>query len=169
MDDNLRLDRQLCFAVYAASHAFSAAYKPLLEPIGLTYPQYLVLLVLWEQDGLSVKEIGTRLHLDSGTITPLLKRLEASGYLRRRRDSSNERQLQVELTPAGRALRETVAAVRKQMGCILGGSEEPIQALKEQLHKIIPLLRKPGGERSDRMDDPQFTASKDPAGLPSRS
>ncbi len=85
------LDNQLCFAVYSASHAFSQAYRPHLEPLGLTYPQYLVLLVLWEKDGLSVKELGKRLFLDSGTLTPLLKRMEQGGWLTRKRDSRDER------------------------------------------------------------------------------
>ena len=139
--DPLGLDQQLCFAVYAAAHAFTAAYKPLLEPLGLTYPQYLVLLVLWQKDGVSVKEIGARLHLDSGTLTPLLKRLEAAGYLTRSRDPADERQLRVELTDEGRRLRQTVGGARQAIVCALGGSEEPIQSLKQELHRIIPLLR----------------------------
>src|SRR3712207_3559227 len=107
--DPLRLDQQLCFAVYATAHAFTAAYKPVLEPLGLTYPQYLVLLVLWERDGLSAREISARLQLDPGTLTPLLKRLERSGYVQRRREPANERQLRVELTEAGLALRVGVS------------------------------------------------------------
>jgi DNA-binding MarR family transcriptional regulator len=140
-DDSLRIDRQLCFAVYAAGHAFSAAYKPMLEPLGLTYPQYLVLLVLWEKDGLNVKEIGARLQLDSGTLTPLLKRLERAGYLRRRRDPENERQLRVELTEVGRSLRERAGAARASIVCALGGSEDRIQELRHALDGIVPLLR----------------------------
>lgn len=148
-DDLLRLDNQLCFAVYAAAHAFSAAYKPLLEPFGLSYPQYLVLLALWERDGLSVKEIGARLELDSGTLTPLLKRLEASGYLRRERVPGNERQLQVGLTEAGRSLRERIGSVRAQIVCALGDCEEPIQDLKQELRRITPLLRNlPSGPKA---------------------
>jgi DNA-binding MarR family transcriptional regulator len=139
--DPLELDQQLCFAVYAAAHAFSAAYKPLLEPFGLTYPQYLVLLVLWEKDGINVKAIGARLQLDSGTLTPLLKRLQAVGYIRRSRDPADERQLQVELTEEGRALRERIGGARESIVCALGGAEEPIQALKQALHGIIPGLR----------------------------
>ncbi|GJD65908.1 MarR family winged helix-turn-helix transcriptional regulator [Methylobacterium frigidaeris] len=148
-DDPLRLDHQLCFAVYAAAHAFSAAYKPLLEPFGLSYPQYLVLLTLWERDGLSVKEIGARLELDSGTLTPLLKRLEASGYLTRVRVPGNERQLQVGLTDTGRSLRERIGSVRAQIVCALGDSEEPIQDLRLELRRITPLLRNlPTGEKA---------------------
>src|SRR5581483_2599303 len=94
-DAELSLDRQLCFAVYAAAQAFNATYKRLLAPLGVTYPQYLVMLVLWERDGLTVTAIGDRLGLDSGTLTPLLKRLEAAGLVTRLRDSSDERQLRI--------------------------------------------------------------------------
>ena len=141
LEDPLQLENQLCFAVYAAAHAFTAAYKPLLEPFGLTYPQYLVLLVLWERDGVTLKEVGQRLQLDAGTLTPLLKRLEAGGYLRRQRDPANERQLRLELTKAGRSLRQRIGEARAQIVCALGGSEEPIQALKQELQRITPMLR----------------------------
>src|SRR5439155_24290568 len=90
-DTMQRLDRQLCFALYSSSLAMTKLYKPLLDPLGLTYPQYLVMLVLWEGDGIAVSELGQRLQLDSGTLTPLLKRLEASGLVQRRRDSADER------------------------------------------------------------------------------
>src|SRR3954466_12056566 len=119
--ENLRLTRQLCFAVYAAGHAFNRIYKPILEPLGLTYPQYLVLLVLWEQDGLTVKEIGQRLHLDSGTLTPVLKRLQAMGYVQRSRDLPDERQVRVTLTERGRAVRARAGAGDPRAGC--GGTE----------------------------------------------
>lgn len=100
------LDEQICFAVYSAAHAFNRAYRPFLAGLGLTYPQYLVMLVLWEQDRQSVKAIGERLMLDSGTLTPLLKRLEASGFILRKRGREDERQVLVELSAAGRSLRE---------------------------------------------------------------
>src|SRR5712664_4872752 len=90
-DSPLLLGNQLCFAIYSTAHAFNRVYKPLLEKLGLTYPQYLVLLVLWERDGLTVSELGERLSLDSGTLTPLLKRLEANGLIQRQRDSADER------------------------------------------------------------------------------
>src|SRR6218665_1308085 len=90
--DSLKLDSMLCFAVYAAGHAFTRFYKPRLDALGLTYPQYLVFLVLWEEDGLTVKALGDKLFLDSGTITPLIKRLEARGLVRRQRDDEDERQ-----------------------------------------------------------------------------
>src|ERR1700758_4597195 len=97
----LRLDNQICFAVYSAAHAVNRVYKPLLDRLGLTYPQYLVMLALWESDGVPVKEIGERLFLDSGTLTPLLKRLEAAGLLKRNRSSADERQVLIALTPQG--------------------------------------------------------------------
>src|SRR5215203_5812393 len=108
----LLLGNQLCFAVYSTAHAFNRAYKPLLDRLGLTYPQYLVMLVLWERDGLTVKEIGQQLHLDSGTLTPVLKRLQATGYVRRSRDLPDERQVRVTLTQRGREIRAQAAAGR---------------------------------------------------------
>ncbi|HWU17783.1 MAG TPA: MarR family transcriptional regulator, partial [Devosia sp.] len=106
----------LCFAVYAAGHAFNRFYKPRLDALGLTYPQYLVFLVLWEGDDLTVKALGERLLLDSGTITPLLKRLEARGLVVRRRDAEDERQVRVLLTDAGRALREQALSIPLAVG-----------------------------------------------------
>jgi len=105
----LRLDRQLCFAVYSTAHAFNRFYRPLLEALGITYPQYLALMALWEEDGLSVNEIGKRLWLDSGTLTPLLKRLEGLGLVTRRRAEADERQVIVTLTEEGRAMEAEAA------------------------------------------------------------
>src|SRR5207245_4129776 len=110
-DQPLRLDNQICFAVYSAAHAFNRVYKPLLDRLGLTYPQYLVMLVLWERDGVPLKDIGERLFLDSGTLTPLLKRLEAAHLLRRTRSAEDERQVLISLTSQGQALREKALAV----------------------------------------------------------
>ena len=139
--DPLALDAQLCFAVYSAAHAFTAAYKPFLEPLGLTYPQYLVLIVLWEGDGISVGAIGAKLQLDAGTLTPILKRMEKAGLIRRPRNPENERQLKVELTPKGRALRERVGEARAQIVCALGGDETPIAQLRAELMKVTQQLR----------------------------
>lgn len=139
--DPLALDAQLCFAVYSAAHAFTAAYKPFLEPLGLTYPQYLVLIVLWEGDGVSVGEIGQKLHLDSGTLTPILKRMEKAGLVRRSRNPQDERLLKVELTPEGRALRERVGEARAQIVCALGGDETPIAKLRAELMQVTQQLR----------------------------
>src|SRR6187200_246404 len=99
-DQALALDNQLCFALYSSSLAMTKLYKPLLDPLGLTYPQYLVMLVLWEGDGVTVSELGQRLMLDSGTLTPLLKRLESAGVLQRLRDVADERRVLVRLTGA---------------------------------------------------------------------
>ncbi|WP_426956206.1 MarR family winged helix-turn-helix transcriptional regulator [Muricoccus radiodurans] len=137
-----RLEDNLCFAVYAANHAFTAAYKPLLEPLGLTYPQYLVLLILWEADGRTVKEIGGRLSLDSGTLTPLLKRMEAAGLLRRDRDPEDERQVRIRLTERGRALQARAVEVRAAIGCALDEAEEAVTVLRTRLAALTGRLRK---------------------------
>lgn len=132
----LRLDNQVCFALYSASLAMTKLYKALLDEIGLTYPQYLVMLVLWEQDGLTVSALGERLFLDSGTLTPLLKRLEGAGLLGRLRDVQDERRVRITLTPAGRALRDTAeripACVLQQSQCSL----PELLALTEQLKTL---------------------------------
>lgn len=127
------LDDQLCFAIYSANHAFNRVYKPLLEAIGLTYPQYLVMLVLWEQDDQPVGAIGERLFLESSTLTPLLKRLEAAGLIRRARDPADERQVRITLTAEGRALQ---ALTRDFPRCIVDASaRSPAQliALKREV------------------------------------
>ena len=134
------LDEQICFAVYSAAHAFNRAYRPFLAGLGLTYPQYLVMLVLWEQDGQSVKAIGDRLMLDSGTLTPLLKRLEGNGLILRRRGREDERQVLVELSEAGHALREKAGSAPNPVPCAVEDSGVPaarllgdVQALREAL------------------------------------
>jgi DNA-binding MarR family transcriptional regulator len=143
--DWLLLDHQLCFALYAASLAMTKLYKPLLEPLGLTYPQYLVMLVLWQGDGITVSQLGERLALDSGTLTPLLKRLEASALVQRMRDTTDERRVLLQMTPAGRALKaravrvpQTIAAAS---GCELGELSSltaRLQALRQQLSSSLP-------------------------------
>ena len=119
-DPMMQLDNQLCFALYSTSLAMTKVYKPLLEELGLTYPQYLAMLVLWERDGLMVSELGERLYLDSGTLTPLLKRLEASGYISRIRDAKDERRVNITLTSSGRKLKTRAAKIP---GCILSASQ----------------------------------------------
>ena len=119
--DGLRLDEQLCFALYAASRAMTHAYQPFLAPLQLTYPQYVVMLVLWERDGSTVGEIGERLRLDSGTLTPLLKRLEGLGYVTRRRSAEDERRVLIHLTVEGRELRAKAVEMRQNMVCSLQG------------------------------------------------
>ena len=119
-DASLDLDQQLCFALYRASRALTRAYGPLLEPLGVTYPQYLVLLVLWQDDDLPVKAIGERLALDSATLTPLLKRLEEQGVVTRTRDSHDERVVRIRLTKHGKALRTKAKAIPPALACKAG-------------------------------------------------
>lgn len=127
------LDAMLCFAIYGAAHAFTRAYKPLLEPLGLTYPQYLVMMALWAEDGQKVKMLGDRLGLDSGTLSPLLKRLEQSGLVSRKRDAEDERQVKITLTPQGLELKERSAGVMEAIGRATGCSLEEVTALREAL------------------------------------
>ncbi len=134
--DRLALDNQLCFALYAASMALTKRYKPLLAPLGLTYPQYLVMLVLWEGDGIGVSQLGDRLQLDSGTLTPLLKRLEAAGLVQRLRDAADERRVLLRLTPAGRTLRARAAAVPKAIGKAAGCGLDELSRLTARLHRL---------------------------------
>ncbi len=139
------ISKQLCFAVYSASHAFTRAYRQLLEPIGLTYPQYLAMLVLWEEDGLRVKEIGGKLFLDSGTLTPLLKRLENLGLLRRVRDPSDERQVSISLTDLGRALQERAAGIPDALNCHLRMMETDGMALIGAINGVRDRLHAAAG------------------------
>ena len=139
-DSLLQLDHQLCFALYSTSLAMTRLYKPLLKELGVTYPQYLALLVLWERDGLMVSSLGKQLFLDSGTLTPLLKRLESLGLVSRLRDVEDERRVHITLTPAGRALK---AQAGKIPGCILKAAHctlpelaaltSQVQALRQRL------------------------------------
>src|ERR1700759_1619027 len=132
-DQLLRLDNQICFAVYSAAHAFNRVYKPLLDRLGLTYPQYLVMLVLWERDGVPVKDIGERLFLDSGTLTPLLKRLEAAQLIKRTRDTVDERQVLIALTSQGQALREKARAVPMSILAASACSVGELVAIKDEI------------------------------------
>ena len=132
----LRLDQQLCFALYSASLAMTKLYKPLLDPLGLTYPQYLAMLVLWERDGLGVSELGQRLMLDSGTLTPLLKRLESAGLVQRLRDSADERRVLLRLTPAGRALKARAAHLPQQVAGASGCRLDELTALTARLKAL---------------------------------
>lgn len=139
--DHLLLDQQLCFALYAASRSVTGLYRPLLEPLGLTYPQYLVMLVLWEQDGLTVRELGQRLLLDSGTLTPLLKRLQAAGLVDRQRRVEDEREVDIRLTAAGLALREQASAVPQCMAQRLQLSTAQMQTLRDELKRLTRQLQ----------------------------
>lgn len=143
----LVLDDFVCFAVYSLGHAFNRLYQPLLKRLGLTYPQYVTMVVLWERDGLTVSELGQRLHLDSGTLTPLLKRLEAGGLVARTRDPEDERQVRIRLTKAGAALKEKARGLPREIGCATGRTATELGRLKEELLRL-----------RDHLDQPQAQA-----------
>ena len=136
----LALDKQLCFALYSASLAMTKVYKPLLAPLGLTYPQYLVMLALWEDDAQTVSALGDKLALDSGTLTPLLKRLETQGQLSRERDAGDERRVIVRLTPAGRQLKVQARRIPQEIGRASGCELSEIVGLTRQLTSMRDAL-----------------------------
>ncbi|WP_280213180.1 MarR family winged helix-turn-helix transcriptional regulator [Nocardia cyriacigeorgica] len=138
--DELALDNQVCFALYSASRVMIRLYRPLLDELGLTYPQYLVMLVLWERGEVSVKELGAALELDSGTLSPLLKRLESTGMVRRRRAAGDERSVLVEATPEGRALRERAKAVPRRIGCATGLDASELAGFRAQLRAVTAFI-----------------------------
>jgi DNA-binding MarR family transcriptional regulator len=135
--DLLALDRQVCFALAVASRSVIALYRPLLEPMGLTHPQYLVMLALWEESPLSVKQLSNLLQLDPGTLSPLLKRLESSGLITRARDPRDERSLAVTLTEAGQTLRTQALAIPPAIIDRLGMTLEELEALHKSLTRVI--------------------------------
>ena len=139
---DLRLDQQLCFAVYSAAHAFNRFYKPLLGKLGLTYPQYLVLLVLWEADGPTVSAIGDKLLLDSGTLTPVLKRLEAMGLVERKRGARDERQVLIRLTNKGRDLRKVAESFPAKILDASECADEDFDQLRSRLVNLREKLDK---------------------------
>ena len=145
-DAPLLLGNQLCFAVYSTAHAFNRFYKPLLDRLGLTYPQYLVMLVLWERDGVPLKDIGERLFLDSGTLTPLLKRLEAAQFLKRTRSTEDEREVLIALTSQGQALREKARTVPESILSASACSVAEVSALKNDLVGLRDRLNAALGE-----------------------
>ncbi|MBW8880157.1 MAG: MarR family transcriptional regulator [Asticcacaulis sp.] len=137
----LRLDNQLCFAVYSTAHAFALAYRRWLEPMGLTYPQYLVMLLLWERDGRSVNELSQPMQLDSGTLTPLLKRMEKAGFVSRARDDKDERVTRVHLTDHGRALHDQARRIPEAMLCASGLQLDGLIDLRERMKALGKSLR----------------------------
>lgn len=139
-DDLLALDNQLCFPIYAASNLLNRLYRPLLEELGLTYPQYLVMLVLWQTAPRSVGELGHTLYLDSGTLTPLLKRMETQGLIRRQRAPDDERRVLITLTEAGQALRERATVVPNAMLCKIDTPNGDLAQLREQLKGLTQKL-----------------------------
>lgn len=135
-EDPLGLDNQLCFVLYSSSLLMTKLYKPLLDEIGLTYPQYLAMLALWEEDGITVSRLGERLYLDSGTLTPLLKRLEKAGLVKRERNEKDERQVLVRVTPEGKALKRQAAGIPKKVAIASGLSLDEILNLRKRLKKL---------------------------------
>ena len=135
--DALKLENQLCFPLYACSRSIVNLYTPFLKPLGLTYTQYIVFLVLWEQDGITVGELGTKLHLDNGTITPLLKKMQDKGYVTRERSKSDERVVIVSLTDEGRALREEAVKIPSAIGQCVPLEPDEAAALYELLYKVL--------------------------------
>ena len=136
----LSLDNHLCFALYSASRAMTAAYRPILTELNLTYPQYLVLLALWEESPATVGRLGERLQLDSGTLSPLLKRLEANGFIRRERSATDERLVDVTLTPAGRRLESKAQCIPEQLFSSTGMTERAAADLRDAVRHLTDAL-----------------------------
>lgn len=139
--DDLKLDNQLCFSLYAASREVIKRYKPCLDKFNLTYTQYIAMLVLWEDEKTTVKEMGKRLHLDSGTLTPLLKKIESMGLIKRYRDSNDDRVVIVELTEEGRKLKDQITCVPKEIACRININRDEIESLKHELDNLLSKLK----------------------------
>lgn len=137
----LKLENQICFPLYAASRQITALYRPLLDELDLTYPQYLVLLVLWEHHVMTVKELGELLYLDSGTLTPLLKRLEEKGIVKRSRDTADERVVNIALTPAGKKMEQKATKIPEKLACEMEMSEKEMRQLHTMLHKVLKKVK----------------------------
>lgn len=138
--DGLELDNQVCFALYAASRAVTQLYRPVLEALGITYPQYLVMLVLWEHGPITVKDLGSKLELDSGTLSPLLKRLEGAGLVTRSRRATDERSVEVQLTDVGAALRKRALHVPRKVATATGLDLAELLALRRQLSTLAKTI-----------------------------
>lgn len=136
----IKLENQLCFSLYALSREIIRLYKPFLDKYNLTYTQYLTMIVIWENDGINIKEIGNRLHLDSGTLTPVIKKLEAMNLITKHRDTNDDRVVIVELTENGKVLREEVLNVPELVSCQLGLTKEEFDTLKNPIEKLLNRL-----------------------------
>jgi MarR family transcriptional regulator, organic hydroperoxide resistance regulator len=167
-DDILKLDNQLCFALYAATRAMMNTYRELLAHLGLTFPQYLVMLVLWEKNAISVKDLGQELHLDSGTLSPLLKRLEAAGWITRKRNIADERSVEIRLTEAGQALKDQACPVASNFACRTTLDSETFAQLRMQLHLLASVLTETENEdaipalATETKNDKHENSTKDP-------
>jgi MarR family transcriptional regulator, organic hydroperoxide resistance regulator len=154
MDATPRLREQACFALYTASRAVVGLYRPMLDRLGLTYPQFLVLMALWETDGLTVTALGDELQLDSGTVSPLLKRLEAAGFVERRRESGDERRVTVHLTETGAALESRGCEVTQVVGTASGMSYEELVAMRDKLNEFTEAVRTRGTGADPQTTEP---------------
>lgn len=141
--NNLKLDHQLCFALYAATHAVTRAYRAGLERAGITYTQYLVMMVLWEEDGVGVGKIAAKLELDSATLTPMLKKLEVAGFISRTRNRLDERIVEITLTDKGNQLQHEVASVQEGVACKTGLNDEEFKKLRADLHQLVARMSAP--------------------------
>lgn len=139
--DLLKIDNLLCFALYSAGHSFTRLYKPLLEPLGLTYPQFLVMIALWEADGQTVSDIGEKLLLESSTLTPLLKRLETAGLIKRTRDREDERVVRITLTRQGAALKDKAATIPEAIGCATNLTINDVKKLTQEIAALRKTLQ----------------------------
>ncbi|MDR3595187.1 MarR family transcriptional regulator [Clostridium sp.] len=139
--ESIKLDNQVCFSLYAASREIIKLYKPVLDKFNLTYTQYIAMLVLWEDEKSTVKDIGKRLHLDSGTLTPLLKKIENMGLIKRYRDVNDDRVVIVELTEAGKLLKDDITEVPREMVCKINMSKEDLLELKEKLDILLKAVK----------------------------
>jgi MarR family transcriptional regulator, organic hydroperoxide resistance regulator len=148
-NDNLDLEAQLCFALYSATLALGKAYAPILADLRLTYPQYLVMLVLWQEDGLTVRALGEQLHLNSGTLTPMLKRMEQAGLVRRTRDTQDERLVRTELTEAGHDLRARALHVPCKVAEVMGLPVDRMMQIKDDLQEVRQSLEAAGTAARD--------------------
>ncbi|MHA6482262.1 MarR family winged helix-turn-helix transcriptional regulator [Paenibacillus sp. strain BS8-2] len=140
--EHMKLDNQICFSIYASSREITKLYRPLLQELGLTYTQYVTMLALWEQDNATVSELGNRLYLDSGTLTPLLKKLESAGLVTRTRDKNDERSVIVTLTSEGEALREKAIDIPTKLACRLDATPEESMILLAQMHELLDRVKR---------------------------
>ncbi len=154
-DEYLKLDNQLCFVLYAASRVLTKLYGPFLAKLNLTYPQYLVMLVLWEHETLSVGDIGALLYLDSGTLTPLLKRLEAQGLVSRNRLATDERKVMITLTDAGRAIKQDAVSVPMELFCRSGLTLEEFLSIKQNVGKLLDRMNEDAASAEHCTDSAQ--------------
>lgn len=143
-DEWIKLENQLCFAVYACSREITKLYRPFLDELGITYTQYVTLLALWEKDNVTVKELGGRLYLDSGTLTPLLKKLEGMHFIERVRDPQDQRNVRIRLTPQGIALKQKACEIPAKVYCQTGMSSKEMIALRERLTRLLQQIQQPG-------------------------